>query len=158
VRIIDGYNLIGAAAAFGLSLAQADKEVRLLRLLATYRARRRSRRAMLVVFDGHYGRLADGPRRTTHQGIQVEWSLGESADAVIERRVRTAARAREIEVVTSDEAVLRAIAGRGAKGTRSSVFLEELARVFVDEPAAEKPAAPTDAEVAAWLDVFRDGR
>jgi predicted RNA-binding protein with PIN domain len=157
VRIIDGYNLIGAAAALGLSLSQPDKEVRLLRLLAAFRSRRRSRAGMLVVFDGHYGKLADGPRRTTHQGIQVEWSLGESADAVIERRVRSAVCAREIEVVTSDAAVLRAIASRGAKGIRCPAFLDELARVFVDEPAAEKPGEPSDAEVAAWLDVFGDG-
>ena len=158
MRIIDGYNLIGAAAAFGLSLSQPDKEVRLLRLLATFRSRRRSRQAMLVVFDGNYGRLADGPRRATHQGIQAEWSLGESADAVIERRVRTALRAREIEVVTSDEAVLRAVGNSGAKGTRCHVFLAELARVFVDEPAAEKPGEPSPAEVAEWLDLFGDGR
>jgi predicted RNA-binding protein with PIN domain len=158
VRIIDGYNVIGAAGEFGLALSLPDKEIRLLRLLATFRSRRRSRQPMLVVFDGHYGKLADGPRRYSHLGIQVEWALGETADAVIARKVRSAARGREIEVVTSDEQVLRAIASCGAKGIRSRDFLAELSRVFIDAPAAEKPEAPSQAEVAEWLDLFGDGR
>lgn len=158
MRIIDGYNLIGAAGEFGLALSLPDKEDRLLRLLSSFRSRRRSRQAMLVVFDGHYGRLTAGPRRYSRLGIDVEWSLGESADAVIARRVRSAPRAREIEVVTSDEQVLRAVTGCGAKGLRSPEFLAELSRSFVDEPAAEKPGEPSPAEVAEWLDLFRDGR
>jgi predicted RNA-binding protein with PIN domain len=158
VRIIDGYNVIGAASEFGLALSLPDKEDRLVRLLSSYRSRRRSRQATLVVFDGHYGRLATGPRRYTQLGIEVEWSLGETADAVIRRKVRSAARPREIEVVTSDELVLRAIASCGAKGVRSPAFLAEIARVFVDEPAAEKPAESSPAEVAEWLERFEPGR
>jgi len=157
VRIIDGYNVIGAAGEFGLALSLPDKEVRLLRLLSTFRSRRRSRRTMLVVFDGHYGKLATGPRRYSHLGIQVEWALGETADAVIVRKVRSAARAREIEVVTSDESVLRAIASCGAKGIRSQEFLAEISRAFPDEAIAEKPGAPNPAEVAEWLDRFGGG-
>jgi predicted RNA-binding protein with PIN domain len=158
VRIIDGYNLIGAGGAFGLALSQQDKEDRLLRLLSSYRSRRRSRQAMLVVFDGHYGRLAAGPRRYARLGIQVEWSLGETADAVIVRRVRTVASARGIEVVTSDEQVLRAIASCGAAGVRSQEFLADISRAFPEKPDAEKPGAPSEAEVATWLKVFGDDR
>ena len=158
MRIIDGYNVIGAAAEFGLALSLPDKEDRLLRLLSSFRSRRRSRQAMLVVFDGHFGRLATGPRRYAQLGIEVEWALGETADAVIVRKVRSAGRAREIEVVTSDELVLRSIASCGAKGTRSQEFLAELSRAFPDEPAAEKPEAPSQAEVAEWLERFGDGR
>ena len=158
MRIIDGYNVIGAAGEFGLLLSQPDKEERLLRLLAAYRARRRSRAPMLVVFDGHYGRLASGPRRHTRLGIAVEWAVGETADAVIERRVRGAARAGEIDVVTSDRAVLRAVASWGARGTRSPDFLGEIARELAEAPGAEKPEAPGADEVAEWLERFGDGR
>lgn len=155
--IIDGYNVIGAAGEFGLALSHTDKEDRLLRLLSSFRSRRRSRQTMLVVFDGHYGRLAAGPRRYSQLGIDVEWALGESADAVIARKVRSARQAREIEVVTSDELVLRAIASCGAKGVRSQDFLAEISGAFVDEPAAEKPGEPSPAEVAEWLERFGDG-
>lgn len=158
VRIVDGYNVIGAAGEFGLSLSLPDKEVRLLRLLSSFRSRRRSRQPLLVVFDGHYGKLATGPRRYSHLGIQVEWALGETADAVIARKVRSAARAREIEVVTSDEQVLRAIAGCGAKGIRSREFLANIARAFPDAATAEKPDTSSPAEIVEWLDLFRDGR
>ena len=88
----------------------------------------------------------------------MEWALGETADAVIARKVRSAAHAREIEVVTSDEQVLRAIASCGAKGIRSQEFLADIARAFPDEPAAEKPETPSPAEVAEWLELFGDGR
>ena len=158
MRIIDGYNLIGAAGDFGLALSLPDKEDRLLRLLSSYRSRRRSRQEILVVFDGHYGKLATGPRRYTQLGIGVEWAPGETADAVIARKVRSAAQPREIEVVTSDESVLRAIASCGAKGLRSQEFLVEISRLFVDEPAAEKPETSTPAEVDEWLERFGDGR
>ncbi len=158
MRIIDGYNVIGAAGEFGLALSLPDKEDRLLRLLAAGRSRRKSRQAMLVVFDGHYGRLTAGPRRYSRLGIDVEWTLGETADAAITRKVRSAARAREIEVVTSDEQLLRAISSSGAKGLRSREFLAEISRLFADEPAAEKPGAPSPAEVAEWLERFSDGR
>ena len=158
MRIIDGYNVIGAAGEFGLALSLPDKEDRLLRLLSSYRSRRRSRQATLVVFDGHYGRLAAGPRRYTQLGIEVEWAIGETADAVIARKVRSAARPREIEVVTSDELVLRAIASCGAKGIRSREFLADIARAFPDEATPEKPEAPSPAEVDEWLGRFGDGR
>ena len=158
MRIIDGYNVIGAAGEFGLTLALPDKEDRLLRLLSSFRSRCRSRQAMLVVFDGHYGKLTTGPRRYSFMGIDVEWALGETADAVIERRVRSAAHAREIEVVTSDEQVLRAIASYGAKGIRSPVFLAEISRTLADDAAVEKPETSSPAEVAEWLDRFGDGR
>ena len=158
MRIIDGYNLIGAAGDFGLALSLPDKEVRLLRLLSSFRSRRRSRQPMLVVFDGHYGKLATGPRRYSHLGIQVEWAIGESADAVIARKVRAATHPREIVVVTSDEQVLRAIASCGAKRTRSQEFLAEISRAFPDTPGAEKPDTSSPAEIAEWLDLFRDGR
>ena len=158
MRIIDGYNVIGAAAAFGLDLSQPDKEERLVRLLARFRSRRRSRAAMLVVFDGHHGRLAAGPRRYSHLGIDVEYALGETADAVIARKVRAASRARELEVVTSDRSVLRAVENAGAKGTRSPAFLAEVSRALAEAPEAEKPEAPGPADVAEWLERFGDGR
>ena len=155
--IVDGYNVIGAAGEFGLALSLPDKEVRLLRLLSMFRSRRRSRQAMLVVFDGHYGKLAAGPRRYSHLGIQVEWALGESADAAIARKVRNAARAREIEVVTSDRDLLRAVAGWGAKGVRSPAFLDAVEQALADTPGAEKPGTPSPAEVDEWLERFKDG-
>lgn len=158
MRIIDGYNLIGAAGVLGLDLAAPDKEDRLLRLLARHRALRRSRAPVLVVFDGSHGRLAHGPRRFSRLGIAVEYALGETADAVIARRVRSARTPGEVEVVTSDRELLRAVASWGARGTRSQAFADELARALAAAPGAEKPEAPDAADVARWLDIFGDNR
>lgn len=154
MRIIDGYNLIGVAGEFGMDLSQPDKEERLLRLLVAWRARRRVREPVHVVFDGHHGRLAAGPRRFTRAGIDVEWAVGESADALILRRVRAARRPREIEVVTSDRAVAREAASHGARVVRSPDFLVAIAPALAEGPAPEKPEAPTAAEVDEWLEKF----
>ena len=154
MRIVDGYNLIGAAGDLGLALDQPDKEERLLRLLALWRSRRRGREPLLVVFDGGYGRLAAGPRRFSRGGIDVEYAVGESADALILRRVRAAANPRAVEVISSDQAVARETAGRGAKATRSQEFAAALGRALEGAPAAEKPGQPSDAEVEAWLKEF----
>ena len=159
MKILDGHNLIGAGAACGLSLEQPDKEARLLRLLVAHRSRRRSRERTLVVFDGHHGRLAVGPRRYSHGGVDVEIAIGESADAVILRRVRGAAHPREITVVTSDGAVLRGAASSGAKGMRASEFFAEVqAAAPAGAEEAEKPEAPGPDEVAEWIERFGEGR
>ncbi|HEY6000336.1 MAG TPA: NYN domain-containing protein [bacterium] len=157
MRIVDGHNLIGAAGAFGLALSQPDKEERLLRLLVAWRGRRRSREPLLLVFDGHYGRLADGPRRTSRAGIDVEWAVGEPADALILRRVRAAARPRQVEVVTSDRAVARAAASQGARVVRSQDFAAAIAATFPEGAVPEKPGAPTPDEVEEWLEEFGRG-
>lgn len=154
MRIVDGHNLIGAASSLGLRLSQPDKEERLLRTLATYRSRRRSREPLVVVFDGNHGVLASGSRRYSHAGIDVEWAVGEPADLVIERRVRSHARPREVEVVTSDVALLREVASWGARGSRSSEFVAQLRQVLAGEESPEKPGTPSADEVADWLDRF----
>lgn len=157
MRIIDGHNVIGAAGAFGLALDQPDKEERLLRLLAAFRSRRRQRERTLVVFDGSHGGLAAGPRRFSRGGIDVEWAVGESADDLVVRRVRRAARPREIEVVTSDRLLLRSVESWGARGVRSPVFLERVARALAEGPAVEKPETSTAAEIEEWLERFGAG-
>lgn len=158
MKIIDGHNLIGAASALGLALSQEDKEERLLRLLATWRSRRRGRDRVLVVFDGTYGRLAVGPRRYSHGGLDVEWAVGESADDTIRRRVRDAAQPREVEVISADNLLLRAVGALGAKVVRSPEFVDQLRQVLAEAPEAEKPPPPGPAEVADWLERFDNKR
>lgn len=155
MKIVDGHNLIGAAGRLGLALAQPDKEVRLLRLLVAYRGRRRSRERMLVVFDGDYGRLAAGPRRYTHAGIEVVWAVGESADALILRRVQAGPRPREIEVVTADAELRRRAAAWGAASTPSREFADRMHELLgAGAGEAEKPGASSPEEIAEWLERF----
>jgi predicted RNA-binding protein with PIN domain len=154
MKIFDGYNVIGAGRELGLDLGQADKEERLLRLLFAYRSRRRMKERFLVVFDGDYGRLAEGPRKSTRGGITVEWAVGESADDLIVRRVRKTANPRGVQVITSDRDVLDRIRHCRAEGVRSDVFLRGVAEELKDERIAEKPDAPSPEEVQEWLTLF----
>ena len=154
MKIFDGYNIIGKAGGLGLSLAQEDKEERLLRILSAYRSRRRSRQRYLVVFDGNYGSLARGPRKRARGGITVEWAVGESADALIVRRVKRSANPRQIEVVTSDGEILRQVRLSRARGVRSEAFLGDLKRALEEGPALEKPQQLSEQEVEEWLELF----
>jgi predicted RNA-binding protein with PIN domain len=155
MKIFDGYNVIGAGRELGLDLGQNDKEERLLRLLFTYRSRRRMKERFVVIFDGDYGRLADGPRRSTRGGITVEWAVGESADDLIVRRVRKAAKPRGVQVITSDRDVLDRVRRCRAEGVRSGVFLRGVREELKDdERVAEKPEAPSPEEVQEWLTLF----
>jgi predicted RNA-binding protein with PIN domain len=156
MKIFDGYNVIGAGRKLGLDLSQDDKEERLLRLLAKYRSRKRSRGRFLVVFDGDYGRLAEGGRKVSRFGIDVEWAVGESADSLIVRKVRNSANPREVEVITSDREVLLGIRDHRARGVRSGDFLEEVRKLLGEDLAAEKPDTPSAGEVQEWLDLFAE--
>jgi len=154
MKIFDGYNVIGAGKRFGLALNQEDKEERLLRLLSTWRVRRRSTARCLVVFDGHYGRLAEGPKSSTRGGITVEWAVGESADSVIVRKVRSSRNPRQIEVITSDAEVLRRVRHARGRGVRSEEFLAGLGQLLGEGEGHEKPGDPTAGEVEEWLTLF----
>ncbi len=154
MKIFDGYNVIGAAGSLGLSLEQVDKEERLLRLLNTYRSRKKIRGRFLVVFDGDYGRLAEGPKKYSRGGITVEWAIGESADSVIIRRLRRSADSRGMEVITSDEEILREVRHARGRGTRSSDFVREVADLLREAPELEKPENISSEEVREWLTLF----
>lgn len=158
MKIFDGYNLIGAADGIGINLAQPDKEERLLRLLSACRSRRRNADRWLVVFDGGYGRLAEGPKKYTRGGIEVEWAVGESADEVIVRRLRRIRHPREVEVVTSDGEVLGAARTAGAVGTRSQDFLRKVKQGLEPVPEAEKPSGSTPEEIREWLTIFGENK
>jgi predicted RNA-binding protein with PIN domain len=154
MKIFDGYNVIGAAGSLGLSLEQVDKEERLLRLLNTYRLRKGGRGSFLVVFDGDYGRLAEGPKKYNRGGIAVEWAIGESADSVIIRRLRRSGDTRGIEVITSDEEILREVRHVRGRGTRSAAFVREAAALLREAPELEKPENISSEEVREWLTLF----
>ena len=65
--------------------------------------------------------------------------------------------AREIELVSSDQALGREAAGRGARVVRSQEFLAAVGRALEHGPPPEKPEAPTPDEVAEWLEKFSGG-
>ena len=116
--------------------------------------RRRVRERYLVVYDGDYGRLAEGPKKYMHMGIGVEWAVGESADDLIVRRVVRARNPRGMQVVTSDGAVVRGVRAAGASAMSSREFLRMVKVALGESDAAEKPSSPSAAEVEKWLEIF----
>ncbi len=151
--LVDGYNVIGRGRRWGLALSAEDKEKRLLDLLARWRDRTGKREEVTVVFDGSYASLARGRTSFSHRGIGVEYAIGRSADDALVAKVARAARARDLKVVSSDQAVQREVRRHGARMLSSEEFLEGIARALT--PAeGEKPEAPAGGELEEWLRIF----
>jgi uncharacterized protein len=149
--LIDGHNLIGRLP--GLSLADADDEEALLRLLRSFRAR--TGKAVTVVFD-------PGVSSTLSQARKIGGVLvisaphGSSADAIILRRVARAGDRQGLTVVTSDRELAAEVARMGARVQSSEAFSALLERPATRTSRKEEPLSPE--EVDQWLAVFGNGK
>ncbi|MCE9615191.1 MAG: NYN domain-containing protein [Lentisphaerae bacterium] len=77
---------------------------------------------LVVVFDGTVGGRDEG---LSHGPVEVMYATRDvSADTVIERRVRAAARPGECLVITSDHAIRRACEAAGASTMGCEPFLD----------------------------------
>jgi len=149
--LIDGHNLIGRMPV--LSLADPDDERQLVMLLLAYR--RRTRKAMTVVFDPG-GAFALGETRK-QGGVEVVFAPhGSSADQVIVRRVRRSRDRAGITVVTSDRELAEEAHTYGARVKSAEEFAAELSELSRD--GSERHDTPLSAaELEAWLALF-EGR
>jgi predicted RNA-binding protein with PIN domain len=147
--LIDGHNLIGQMPT--LSLQDPHDEEKLVTLLRSYRAR--TSKTITVVFDPGGGVLAQ-----THRigGIEVVFaSHGNTADAVIARRVRASRNPRGWLVVTSDQQLAGTVSRHGARVQSAAAFAAQLDRPTEAPPEwREKP--PSSDEVEAWLSLFEN--
>lgn len=148
--LIDGHNLIGQLPI--LSLEDPDDEEKLVRLLASYRAR--TGKAITVVFDPGGAYALPGSRR--HGGVEVVFAPhGGSADGVIARRVRRSRNPQEWQVVTSDRKLTEAVTRQGARVLRAEDYAAELELPAEVEPD-RKELPPSPDEVESWLALFGD--
>ena len=158
--LIDGHNLIGKLP--NISLSDPDDEAKLVRVLENYYAVR-PHQEILVVFDP--ARDGRGWRGTPsrNEGVTVRFApRGVSADDVLARLVRDAKSPRSITVVSSDNAVRRAVRVHGAKVLRSEDFIVQLqadlrpSRPPPAAPKPEKPEKPADTDLAYWSTIFKE--
>ena len=149
--IIDGHNLIPKLP--GLSLRDADDEMRLVEWLQRYCARHNTRAE--VYFD----RAAAGNagRRRFGAVTAVFVRTGRTADEAIAARLQTLGRsAANWTVVSSDRAVQRAARWAGARVRSAEDFARALQALSSAKAAPEKPEALSPEEVEAWLRLFED--
>ena len=158
--LVDGHNLIGKLP--NISLSDPDDEAKLVRVLENYHAVR-PHEEILVVFDP--ARDGGGWRGThkRNEGVAVRFApRGVSADDVLARLVRDAKSPRSITVVSSDNAVRRAVRIHGAKVLRAEEFIVRLqtemrpSRPPPAAPKPEKPEKPADTDLAYWSTIFKE--
>lgn len=146
--IIDGHNLIGKMP--GLSLEDADDELRLIEYLQQFARLRR--KAVEVYFD----RAPVGRSGTRSYGrIKAHFVPDHStADQAIARRLTEMGRqARNVILVTSDRQVQANGRSAQARVQQSEVFAEELVSIL--QTAQKNPAQSPGVDVAQWLAEFK---
>ncbi|MBI5879305.1 MAG: NYN domain-containing protein [Chloroflexi bacterium] len=161
--LIDGHNLIGKLS--NISLGEKDDEAKLVRMLENYRAMNPHER-IAVVFDPARDGNGGWHDMHAHDGnIIVRFAKrGEAADDMIARIVKDARSPRSFTVISSDNAVQRAVRRHGAKTMLSEEFAEWLAaggKPRVQKPVApppppEKPEQPAAGDVTYWLRFFKE--
>ncbi len=150
--LIDGHNLIGTGMLPGISLADEDDEVKLVRLLRRFQARVRT--PITVVFDrgipgGFAAHLSGGGVTVIFAGM-----TGQSADEVIRARIRKARHPNALRVVTDDMAIQRVARERGCRVIPARTFARELVRPLPRRPEREDVHLSPE-EVEEWLELFR---
>lgn len=169
--LIDGYNLMHAAGAFGSKhvggSAFCRRRRRFLCMLADTLGSERARETT-IVFDAK-SPPHDFDLETTYGGLHLIFALGdESADARIEQLIAAHSAPKSLTVISTDHRVRRAAAHRKAKAVTSDEFLDELERLGRGQvrqapDEAEPTARPLDRdaplspdEAAYWLSEFAE--
>jgi len=150
--LIDGHNLIGSGQLPGISLADENDELKLVRLLRRYRSRVRS--DITVVFDG--GVPGGRSRGLSGGGVEVVFapSRKQCADDVIAARVRRAANPRGITVVTSDHNLADTVRSHGAGVVPSAEFADRLLAPLPSPQRLREEPPLSSQEVEEWLGFF----
>jgi predicted RNA-binding protein with PIN domain len=152
--LIDGHNLIGSGALPGISLADEDDELQLIRLLRRYRSRVRT--DITVVFDS--GIPGGRSRALSGGGVAAVFAFQrrQRADDIIASRVRRSSDPGGLTVVTSDRALAQKALDHHARVVPAEEFASRLlAPLTSSQRLREEPPLPR-AEVDEWL-AFFDG-
>lgn len=155
--LIDGHNLIGRSP--DIDLDDPDDEIKLVLQLRSWAARGRKRR-ITVVFDrglpgGIDKRLSTGP-------VQVIFAAaGQTADAILIKRIRAVKNAREYTLVSGDRRIVQEATARRMPIWTAEQFVERMKRDSKagSGQAHQEPAQTTDpllseADLAMWLELF----
>ena len=115
-----------------------------------------------IVFDAK-NTPGDVPGEEIIRGLCVRYALGEEADDLIERLIKSESVPKRLVVVSSDHRIKDAGRRRGCVVMTSEEYLDWLDRPKntgrLRDPALESPEKPeteSPNEAAAWLDAFRD--
>jgi uncharacterized protein len=155
--VIDGYNLMHALGMApkpgGLSLERA--RLRFTDWVAVEAGPRVG--DVCVVFDAKNKR---GQAEQSHRGLRIRFSLGQTADDLIEEWVRDEAVPSQLTIVSNDHRLQQAAQRRRCVAWDCGRFIDWLgADRTAPAPLAparldEKPATPSQDEVDEWLRRF----
>jgi len=161
--LIDGYNVLFAQDDLQELMRSgkplADARDALMRQFSEQLGELRTE--TIVVFDA----VKNPPQRPSHtkaHGIRVCFAeRADGADSMIESLITSAAKAKELTVVSGDHRIQNAARKRGARAITSERFMQELDRGQLASQATEtepdaKYTGPSPEESARWVEEFKD--
>lgn len=164
LNLIDGYNFIFKIPRLERVTETASLEKAregLISLLARYKII--SGQDFTVVFDGREQKeLMPGPSEQFVQGIKVIFSKATTADEDIISLMQVFPNPKEITVVTSDNAILRAAKRHGCPAIPPEEFYKKITRTLKKEKLGDtkEPSGKyqelQEHEVSYWLKYFKE--
>jgi predicted RNA-binding protein with PIN domain len=157
--VIDGYNLM---FALGLAPRRGSLSLERARLqLIDYLAERLGSDAgeVSVIFDAI---RSAGAADRTYRGIHLCFSVGQTADDLIEEYLNTETNLTRLTVVSNDHRIQLAAQRRGCTAWSCGTFIDWMQSGHPNtspEAAANelaKPEAPTVVELDEWLERFKE--
>lgn len=150
--LIDGHNLIGKMP--GLSLADPDDEVELVRRLQRYC--RHHRRRAVVVFDA--GVLGGHSEALSTPEVEVVFApAGCRADDIIRERLRKIRDPAGWLLVSSDREIQRVARQAGARVISAEEFVAQM-RTPPSAPHEKRAPHMSEEEIQEWLDLLQRRR
>ena len=148
--LIDGHNVIGQTP--GVSLADPDDEVKLVRLINRYCAR--ERRKATVIFDGG---LPGGVSKLSTSSVIVIFASDRhtTADDLILNRIEAEKNPAGLIVVSSDQKILTAARRRRTATQSAAEFGRALRGAEAMGSSPQKQRGLTQNEVAEWESLFK---
>ena len=151
--IIDGHNLVPKMP--GVSLADPDDEMKLIKILQDYGRLRR--KPIEVYFD----KATPGMSGEKHFGRVVAYFIqqGITADqSIMNRLKKLGRRAKNVTVVSSDRQVRKAAQAAHTKLMTSEEFVTDWQALLEEEPELDpRSRLLSSDEVEMWEDIFRHG-
>lgn len=152
--LIDGHNLIGAGVFRDIRLRDEDDEAKLVARLKIWRSR--IRRKIVVFFDR--GIPGGRDHRMSGAGVEVVFAANPTeADDLIRRRLQHAAR--NMVLVSNDDALARTAEANGIERWRGDEFVARMALRMPDLPTPEAGEEwhvhLSPQEVDEWMELFQ---
>jgi predicted RNA-binding protein with PIN domain len=151
--IIDGHNLLHSICAVSKD-SKVLNELQLCSIISRYL--KQNSESGEIIFDGTGPRDKSGFDNLSN--LEVIFSGPDTADTIIEDKIKASTAPKRLTIVSSDRRLRRAAQARKATAVKSDDFWRDVQKQLQRKRAAKEPEEKrlglTESETEQWLDFF----